>query len=40
MSMDELNSCPFCGGKAIFVRTNEYDEPERGYFVCENDCIE
>lgn len=39
--MAELESCPFCGGKAVFVSIYEVpDETPRGYFRCENMCCE
>jgi hypothetical protein len=35
----ELKPCPFCGGKAIFAG-GSCEDNGRGYFVCENNCVE
>lgn len=35
----ELKPCPFCGGKAVFWG-GSHDDRNKGYYACENNCVE
>lgn len=36
--MDELLSCPFCGGNAEFIREDDPTEPEKWVFCATEGC--